>query len=75
METWDPKPDAPSEVRGGFRPIASAVPGLHVGELMPKTARVIDRICVLRAMSTDDNAHSSSGYWMLTGSAAPAACC
>jgi hypothetical protein len=34
---------------------------------MPRTARLTDRICVLRAMSTDDNAHSSSGYWMLTG--------
>jgi hypothetical protein len=67
LETWDPKPDAPSEVRGEFRPIATAMPGLHVGELMPRTARLTDRICVLRAMSTDDNAHSSSGYWMLTG--------
>jgi hypothetical protein len=66
-ETWDPKPDAPAEVRGEFRPIASAVPGLHVGELMPRVARVADRCCVLRAVSTMDNAHSSSGYWMLTG--------
>jgi hypothetical protein len=66
-ETWDPKPDAPSEVRGEFKPIASAVPGLAVGELMPKTAALADRVAVLRAMSTADNAHSSSGYWMLTG--------
>ena len=66
-ETWDPKPDAPTEVRGDFAPIASAVPGLHVGELMPRTARLTDRVAVLRAMSTADNAHSSSGYWMLTG--------
>lgn len=69
IETWDPKPDAPVEVRGELRPIDSAVPGLRVGELMPKTARLTDKICVLRAMSTDDNAHSSSGYWMLTGKA------
>jgi hypothetical protein len=67
LETWDPKPDAPAEVRGEFRPIPSAVPGFNVCELMPHTARLTDRICVLRAMSTDDNAHSSSGYWMLTG--------
>lgn len=66
-ETWDPKPDAPSEVRGDFSPIESAVPGLHVGELMPRTAKLTDRIAVLRAVSTADNAHSSSGYWMLTG--------
>ncbi len=66
-ETWDPKPDAPSEVRGDLGTIATATPGLRVGELMPLTAKWTDRIAVLRAMATDDNAHSSSGYWMLTG--------
>jgi hypothetical protein len=66
-ETWDPKPDAPPEVRGDLKPIASAVAGLQVGELMPRVARLTDRIAVLRAVSTNDNAHSSSGYWMLTG--------
>lgn len=66
-ETWDPKPEAPPEVRGDLGTIATATPGLHVGELMPLTAKLTDRIAVLRAMATDDNAHSSSGYWMLTG--------
>src|SRR6266542_2274209 len=66
-ETWDPKPDAPKEIRGSFQPIATSVPGLRVCELMPKTARLADRLAVLRSVSTDDNAHSSSGYWMLTG--------
>ncbi len=66
-ETWDPKDDAPVEVRGELKSIASNVPGIRVGELMPRTSRLLDRICVLRAMSTGDNAHSSSGYWMLTG--------
>ncbi len=66
-ETWDPKPEAPAEIRGEFGTIATATPGLRVGELMPKTAKLTDRIAVLRAMSTGDNAHSSSGYWMLTG--------
>jgi hypothetical protein len=66
-ETWDPKPDAPREVRGDLKPIATNVPGILVGELMPRTARHVDKICVLRAVSTNDNAHSSSGYWMLTG--------
>ena len=66
-ETWDPKPDAPAEVRGEFRPIDSATPGLRVGELMPLVAQQTQRICVLRAMSTGINAHSSSGYWVLTG--------
>lgn len=66
-ETWDPKPDAPAEIRGDLKPIATRIPGLQVGELMPKTAELVEQICVLRAMATDDNAHSSSGYWMLTG--------
>jgi Protein of unknown function (DUF1501) len=66
-ETWDPKPDAPTGIRGDLRPISSAVPGMQVGELMPQVARQTDKCCVLRAMSTNDNAHSSSGYWMLTG--------
>src|SRR5262245_26522751 len=66
-ETWDPKPDAPAEIRGELKPIPTTVPGLNVGELMPRTARLADKVCVLRAVSTNDNAHSSSGYWMLTG--------
>lgn len=70
-ETWDPKPDAPAEVRGDFKPIATATPGLHVGELMPQTAKLTNHIAVLRAMATDDNAHSASGYWMLTVTPTP----
>ncbi|HWB13694.1 MAG TPA: DUF1501 domain-containing protein [Pirellulales bacterium] len=66
-ETWDPKPDAPAEIRGGFGTIATQTPGLMVGELMPLTARLTDKIAVLRAMVTNDNAHSSSGYQMMTG--------
>jgi hypothetical protein len=66
-ETWDPKPNAPAEIRGDLRPIQSATPGLLVGELMPRTAQWTNRICVLRAVTTGDNAHSSSGYYMTTG--------
>ncbi|HWE04953.1 MAG TPA: DUF1501 domain-containing protein [Tepidisphaeraceae bacterium] len=66
-ETWDPKPNAPLEIRGDLRSIPSSVPGIHVGELMPMTARLMEKICLLRACSTGDNAHSTSGYAMLTG--------
>ena len=41
-ESWDPKPDAPAEIRGEFGLIDSATPGLRVGELMPKTAKMTD---------------------------------
>lgn len=66
-ETWDPKPNASKEIRGEFGSISTRTPGLLVGELMPRTALLTDRIAVLRAMVTNDNAHSSSGYQMLTG--------
>ena len=66
-ETWDPKPQAPPEVRGPFGLIDTAVHGIQVSELMPLTARHTDVTAVLRATVTDDNAHSSSGYQMLTG--------
>jgi hypothetical protein len=66
-ETWDPKPDAPAEIRGEFGAIPTKIPGLHVGELMPKTAQWTEQIAVLRAIVSGDNAHSSSGYQMLTG--------
>jgi hypothetical protein len=66
-ETWDPKPDAPAEIRGDLGPIRTAAPGFWVGELMPQTARLAHHICALRAVSTRDNAHSTSGYAMSTG--------
>ena len=66
-ETFDPKPQAPAEIRGDFEAIASRVSGLHVGSLMPRVAQLTDKLAVLRAVSTGDNAHSSSGYQMLTG--------
>lgn len=65
--TWDPKPEAPDEVRGEFKPISTTVPGMHIGELLPETAKLAEHLCLLRAMHTGDNAHSSSGYYMFTG--------
>ncbi len=66
-ETFDPKPDAPAEIRGPFRPIQTNVPGVHFGELLPRTARIADKLAVVRSIATDDNNHDVSGYWVLTG--------
>ena len=66
-ESWDPKPDAPEEIRGEFGTTSTKTPGFQIGELMPKTAQLTDKIAVLRSVVTNDNAHSSSGYQMLTG--------
>lgn len=65
--TWDPKPNAPAEIRGEISPIATNVPGLEIGEEFSRTSLLMNHIAVLRAVVTDDNAHSSSGYFMLTG--------
>ncbi len=66
-ETWDPKPDGPDSARSEFGAIPTRTPGLIVGGLMPRTALLTERIAVIRSMYTGDNAHSSSGYQMLTG--------
>src|SRR4051794_19426980 len=66
-ETFDPKPEAPAEIRGPFRPIATNVPGIHFSELLPRTARLADKLAVVRSIATDDPNHDVSGYWVLTG--------
>lgn len=66
-ETFDPKPDAPIDVRGPFNPISTTVPGTHFCELLPRTAQIAHKLAVVRSMATDDNNHDSSGHWVLTG--------
>jgi hypothetical protein len=66
-ETFDPKPDAPLDIRGPFKPIRTNVPGIHFCELLPRTARYADRLAVVRSLSTRDDNHDVSGYWLLTG--------
>lgn len=51
LETFDMKPDAPPEIRGDFKPIRSSLPGLDVCELLPHTARVMDRVTVVRSVT------------------------
>lgn len=65
--TWDPKPLAPSEIRGELGPIPTVVPGMEICELLPETAQVANHLAILRAVASGDNAHSSSGYQMMTG--------
>src|SRR4051812_16873940 len=50
-ETFDPKPDAPVDVRGELKPISTSVPGLHIGELLPRTARLMDRVALIRSLT------------------------
>src|SRR5467141_2761348 len=66
-ETFDPKPDAPADIRGLFRPIATNVPGIRFCELLPRTAALADKLAVVRSLATNDDNHDVSGYWILTG--------
>src|SRR2546426_6572146 len=50
-ETFDPKPEAPAEIQGELKAIPSVVPGLYVGELLPKIAQIMDRVTVVRSMT------------------------
>lgn len=67
LELWDPKPDAPAEVRGEFRAIPTAIPGVHFGEHLPRLAALADRYTIVRSVSHDDLDHGSATYLALTG--------
>ena len=57
IDMWDPKPDAPDEIRGPFKPIATSLPGVRFTELMPMQARMMDRLALLRGVKSVENDH------------------
>lgn len=67
IDTFDPKPQAPVEVRGEFGAIASSVPGWQVGEIMPQIARVCNRLAVVRSMNHTTANHNPGVYLAITG--------
>jgi hypothetical protein len=62
LETFDMKPDAPSTLRGPFKPIASRTPGLQLSEHLHRTAKVTDKCCVIRTMTHPHNDHNACHY-------------
>jgi len=66
-ETWDPKPDAVSEVRGEFAAIQTRVPGVHFSELMADQATIADKVTILRGIHHPSEQHSSSVHLIKTG--------
>ena len=64
---WDLKPDAPAEVRGPFRPIATSVPGLRICEHLPRLARLARRYALVRSVSHNNHNHTPMIYYTLTG--------
>ena len=67
IDMWDLKPDAPAEIRGPFRPIATNVPGTQVGEHCQQCARVADKYTIIRSHSHEDNGHVTGYYYVMTG--------
>jgi hypothetical protein len=65
IDTFDPKPDTPPEIRGEFRPIATSVPGVQVCEHLPRLAQLMHRVCLIRTVSHSYNSHNP--YAVMTG--------
>src|SRR5947209_18284276 len=72
-DTFDMKPDAPEEVRGEFKPIATNVPGIQVCEHLPQLSKHFDKFGVVRSLCHRDTNHPSGVYWMITGHEYPRA--
>ncbi|MFL5241585.1 MAG: DUF1501 domain-containing protein, partial [Gemmataceae bacterium] len=75
LDTWDLKPQAPSEIRGPYKPVATKVPGVRISELHPRLAQLTDHFCLIRSMTHPGNIsnHFDAMHHCLSGQAdAPA---
>jgi hypothetical protein len=69
LDLYDLKPEAPSEIRGLWKPIRTNVSGIEISELFPKQARIADKFAIVRSLSHGTGDHFSGGHRMLTGKA------
>ncbi len=70
IDIWDPKPEAPSNIRGEFKPLKSNVPGIWLSEVMPKLAQQMDKATLIRSVSYTPAGlfnHTAAIYQMMTG--------
>ncbi len=67
QDMWDPKPEAPVEIRGPFAPIPTNVPGTFVTDQLPLCAKIADKYTILRSHSHRDNGHSTGYHYVMTG--------
>ena len=76
-ETFDPKPDAPSEIRGEFGTVATTVPGVHFSDKFPKLAKGFDKFTVVRSIAHAQNNHGAGNHYLMTGrpTPVPVGCC
>jgi Protein of unknown function (DUF1501) len=66
-ETFDPKPGAPAEIRGKFKPIDTTVPGIQFSEPMKRLASIADKISIVRSIRHDQGNHGAGNHYMITG--------
>jgi hypothetical protein len=66
-DSFDLKPDAPSEIRGKYNSIKTNVTGLHVGELLPMMAQTMDKVALIRSGSHNNDHHETATNWVLSG--------
>ena len=71
VDTYDLKPNAPADVRGEFQPIASSAPGVMVSEHLPRMAKVMHKVAVVRSVNHQNRLHDSASTEMLTGRQSP----
>ncbi|AMV33420.1 hypothetical protein VN12_14940 [Pirellula sp. SH-Sr6A] len=67
LEMFDPKPEAPVEVRGDYQAIATNVPGIRIGEWLPRTSAVCDKLAILRSVTSPLGEHGLANRYLLTG--------
>jgi uncharacterized protein (DUF1501 family) len=67
IDMWDPKPEAPVEYRGEFAPLKTNVPGIYLTELLPMTARMMDKWSIVRSLYHNDAGHSTGDQLCFTG--------
>lgn len=67
LETFDMKPDAPSNIRGPFQPIPCATDGLLICEHLPEIAKITEKLTIVKTMTHDFNDHSGAGHYVQTG--------
>ena len=67
FETFDPKPNAPAEIRGEFNAIQTKIPGVLFSENMIKLAKISDKLTIVRSVKHDQNNHGAGNHYMTTG--------
>lgn len=67
IDSFDPKPDAPAEIRGEFQPIRTRVSGMYFSENMARLAAISDKLTIVRSIHHDQNNHGAGNHYMMTG--------